>query len=80
YIESTNGGRLDKEAHTLSWTVDELAPDREMVFSVQVTLQQPGSNMLNVTAKADRELADSGGATTIVETLADLKLEISDPR
>ncbi len=80
YVESTNGGRLDKEAHTLSWTVDELAPDREMVFSVQVTLQQPGSNMLNVTAKADRELADSGGATTIVETLADLKLEISDPR
>ncbi|MDH3717383.1 MAG: hypothetical protein OES79_04615 [Planctomycetota bacterium] len=80
FVDSTNGGRFDEATNTINWTVDALPSQREMVFSVQTKLNQAGTNALNVSAKADRELADSGAASTVVETLADLKLEISDPR
>jgi uncharacterized repeat protein (TIGR01451 family) len=78
YVESSNGGKLGDGK--VSWSIDALPAQREMVFSIKAKLVTPGSNVVNVQAAADRDLANSGTATTLVETLADLKLEISDPR
>ena len=80
FVDGTNGGRFDEPAKTVSWNVDDLPAQREMIFTVRTTLNQAGANVLTVVANADRELADSGSVSTVVETLADLKLEVSDPR
>ncbi len=80
FVDSTNGGRFEKATNTIHWTVANLPAEREIVFTVQAKLNQPGTNALSVNARGERELADSGAASTVVETLADLKLEVSDPR
>src|SRR5205823_4932444 len=65
--------------HKVVWTLPSLRPGTDQELELRCALTSPGSNQLQVLATAASDLADSCIATTKVEALADLKLEVIDP-
>jgi uncharacterized repeat protein (TIGR01451 family) len=63
----------------VTWKIDTLAPGQRQALQLNATLQNPGVNQLRVSAEASGDLVEHTAATTNVEALADLKLEVSDP-
>ena len=77
--EPSVGGVVSSDGAKVTWKLDTLAPGQQQVLQLSAMLQTAGANQLRVAAEAAGELADTGTATTNVEALADLKLEVSDP-
>ncbi|MCE9555860.1 MAG: DUF11 domain-containing protein [Planctomycetes bacterium] len=77
--EPSAGGTVSSDGTKVTWKLDTLAPGQQQVLQVSTMLQTAGANQLRVTAEAAGDLAETGSATTNVEALADLKLEVSDP-
>ncbi|MCC7086929.1 MAG: DUF11 domain-containing protein [Pirellulales bacterium] len=77
---SSNGGQFVAEQHKVVWTIPSLRSGGQQEFEVQCILNSPGSNRLQVVALAASDLSDTTAMSTNVEALADLKLEVSDPR
>ncbi len=80
YQSSSAGGHVEAEKRKIVWTAGNLQPAEERLLEVQCVLQAPGENRLQVASSASQELTVSGGAITMVESLADLKLEVHDPQ
>jgi uncharacterized repeat protein (TIGR01451 family) len=80
FVSSSHGGQLDKASGKVSWSLNSLSAQQEQVVTVKAELTQAGANILQVNAQAEDGLADSASASTEVQALADLKLEVSDPR
>jgi uncharacterized repeat protein (TIGR01451 family) len=76
---SAGGGTVVPERGRVDWTVGALRPGADESFEITCLLSQPGVNQLRVTALADGNLSHVATATTQVEALADLKLELTDP-
>ena len=79
YQSSSAGGRVEAEKRKIVWTAGNLQPAEERLLEVQCLLLAPGENRLLVASSAGQELTVSGGTVTLVESLADLKLEVHDP-
>lgn len=77
--EPSAGGTVSSDGAKVTWKIDALAPGQQQVLQLSAMLQTAGANQLRVAAEAAGDLADTGTATTNVEALADLKLEVSDP-
>lgn len=77
--EPSAGGVVSEDGTKVSWSIDSLAAGQQQVLQLSAVLQSAGANQLRVSATATGDLADNGTATTNVEALADLKLEVSDP-
>jgi Domain of unknown function DUF11 len=79
FQSANTGGRLDSDKGKVLWTVGSLQPGEERLLELQCVLQAPGENRLQVESSASQDLLASSGAVTLVESLADLKLEVHDP-
>ena len=80
YLDSSDGGKMDTHGRRIVWKVHSLAAKNDQTFQVKVSLSHPGENHFRVAVDADDDLSTSGEVTTRVEALADLELEIKDPR
>jgi len=60
--------------------IGPLAPGAERVLHLQCQLLTPGENNVQVTVQDADNLSSLGNFVTRVEALADLKMEISDPK
>ena len=79
YISST-GGQFQSDQNKVAWNMLNLAAGTEQELEVRCTLSSPGENRLQVVGSAAGDLSDSVAATTSVEALADLKLDVADPQ
>jgi len=80
YVNSSSGGRLDEKQGRVAWNCGAMQAEAERIFEVQCNLLSPGDNRVQVGATAEGEISAVGMATTRVEALADLKLEVRDPQ
>jgi uncharacterized repeat protein (TIGR01451 family) len=80
YVNSSSGGRLDEKQGRVAWNCGSMQAEAERTFDIQCNLLSPGDNRLQVGATAEGEISAVGLATTRVEALADLKLEVRDPQ
>lgn len=79
YVSCTGDGKLSPDRGELRWTVENLPPGAERSLELVGTLERPGTSRLEVSASADGDLTASAEASTDVEAVADLRLEVSDP-
>ncbi len=63
---------------TLAWSLDRLSAGAEQVYTVRCALGQGGTQQLTATAAADGDLRKSAHATTTVQAVADLVLDVVD--
>jgi uncharacterized repeat protein (TIGR01451 family) len=78
YLSGIDGSRLEANGTKLQWTLDNLNPTVEQNYLMKCSLGLPGVSQLEVVASAD-DLTASAAATTRVEAMADLSLEVKDP-
>lgn len=74
------GGAPASDGTKVVWTVPSLAAGSERAFELTCTLMAAGANRLQVAATAQGQLSDTAEVATRVEALADLKMEVADPR
>ena len=79
YVSGIDDARVEISGGKLQWAIDHLEPGAERQFNVKCRLGLSGTNRLGVVATADGELTAAAGATTSVEAMADLVLEVQDP-
>jgi uncharacterized repeat protein (TIGR01451 family) len=80
-VEASEGNDYDADRHTILWKSGTLNAGEEKFMEVQCRLTQPGTNKMELTAQsAGSDLSDSKSVPVNVEALADLKLEVSDPK
>lgn len=81
FTSASEGQMFAPERHTVTWRVGSLGPGDDYYMELKGTLRTPGANQLRVSAEtAGGELSDSKLAETNVVALADLTLDVSDPR
>ncbi len=80
YLSGIDGAHLEANGTRVSWTLPVLEPGTEQRYQVRASLGLPGTNRLEVVARADDALTASAEALTRVEAVADLALEVEDPR
>ncbi len=79
FVSTTGGGRKDQD-NNIRWTIGKLDPAGEQTYEVKCELEQTGPNRLQVAAVARGDLRDTNFVTTEVEALADLDLDVRDPK
>ncbi len=78
-VSATQNGQ-EEEGGRVRWRLDNLAPGKEMYLEVRCELIQAGPNRLTAVALADGDLRAEHEFTTDVEALADLNLNVRDPK
>lgn len=79
YVSSLQDGRPNAGGKKVTWTAESLSPGGEVVLLLTCNLQTAGVGRIDVSAKANDDLAASGDAATQIESMADLALTVSDP-
>jgi len=79
YVSSVQGGQLGADRRKVTWTLPNLNTGAETALLLTATPQSSGANRLDVLATADGELMVSGNATTRVEAVANLAMDVVDP-
>lgn len=79
YLSSIQGGQLSGDRRKVTWTADNINPGEETTFQLTVSPQTAGANRLDVLATAEGELMASGDASTRVEAMANLAMNVVDP-
>ncbi|MEX2186950.1 MAG: hypothetical protein WD875_09160 [Pirellulales bacterium] len=74
------GGEPSADGTKVVWTIPTLAAGSQRAVELTCTLMSAGANRLQVAAAAQGQLSDAAEVATRVEALADLKLEVADPR
>jgi uncharacterized repeat protein (TIGR01451 family) len=80
FLAASGGGKAGEDHAKVTWTLASLDAGAEQVLDVRYALSTAGENRLHVLATAEGKLSDSTTATTRVEALADLKIEVTDPQ
>ncbi|HVT29569.1 MAG TPA: hypothetical protein VHE81_16250, partial [Lacipirellulaceae bacterium] len=81
FTSASEGQRFDAKQHEVVWQVGTLRPGDDTYLELKCVLKNPGANQLKVTAAtAAGDLTDSKTASTNVIALADLKLDVIDPK
>lgn len=79
-LASSDGAQLDNSNSRVTWQVGNLRPGAVKNLHLQAELISAGNNRLEVRARADKELSATQSIVTAVESLADLKLIVDDPK
>lgn len=79
-VSATNGYTTSDDDRMLAWHGTPLAPGEERFIQVQLALNKPGPNQINLRALTAAGLRDVKAASTNVIAVADLKLEVADPK
>jgi uncharacterized repeat protein (TIGR01451 family) len=81
FTSASEGQLFDTKTREISWRVGTLRPGDDNYMEVKCVLKKAGTNELKITAAtAAGNLTDTKTASTNVVALADLKLDVSDPR
>jgi uncharacterized repeat protein (TIGR01451 family) len=76
---SSPGGQYMAQENKVVWSIPSLRPAAEQELELRCALNAPGANRMQLLSTAASDLSDSTAASTNVEALADLKLEVIDP-
>lgn len=68
----------DVKANQANWTIDRLNPGAEQVFSLRCSLESGGIQQLTATTSADGDLRKTAQASTDVQSVADIALDVID--
>jgi hypothetical protein len=80
-VEASDGHAFDAERRAVSWKATTLNAGEERFMELQCRMSQPGVNQMELAAQTTQgDLSDMKVAAVTVEALADLKLEVSDPK
>ncbi len=79
YLSSNLNGKLDPESSKVVWNLGSIAAGDKQSLLLQCHLGLAGVTRLEVLTTAEGDLTASATATTQVEAMADLALEVSDP-
>lgn len=79
FISAANG-QFQNESGKIVWTVPAIRVGGEVTLECKCLLMSAGVNQLSVTAAASTDLSATAATQTQVEALADLKLEVNEPR
>ena len=77
YVSSA-GGQLVEAENKVVWNIPNLRPGGEQELELRCSLSTPGANRLQILA-ASGEISDSATVNTEVQSVADLKLDVTDP-
>jgi uncharacterized repeat protein (TIGR01451 family) len=78
YLSGLNGAQVAKNG--LTWAIGDLTPGAERVFTIHCQLNTEGQNQLDVLAHNGGKLQATSSVTTAVQSIADLKLTVNDPK
>ncbi|MFT5523552.1 MAG: putative membrane protein, partial [Pirellulaceae bacterium] len=78
YLTGLTGAQIAKNG--IAWTIGELTPGAERVFTIHCELNTAGQNQLDVLAHDGGKLQATCNVTTEVQSIADLKLTVNDPK
>ncbi len=80
-VKASDGHEWDADRRVLLWNPSGLNAGEERFLEVQCRMSQPGVNMMELSAQtASGDLSDSKSVSVTVEALADLKLDVTDPK
>jgi len=79
YVSGVDDARQEAGGSKVAWTVEYLAPGEKKDFNLQCSLGLPGAARMDVISTAPGDLTATAGATTRVEAIADLAMEVKDP-
>jgi uncharacterized repeat protein (TIGR01451 family) len=79
-VTATNGGKASADGGKVQWTIPTVRAGDNLVLDFKCQLNNPGANRLSVQATATGDLSASAEETTQVEALADLKLDVVEPK
>ncbi len=80
FLSGIDGARLDAGDSRVVWVIEALPAGTERVFDMRCLLSAPGQNRFELATTAEDELTAAATATTRVEAIADLRLEVKDPQ
>jgi uncharacterized repeat protein (TIGR01451 family) len=81
FSSASDGHRHDEVTRRVAWRVGTLRPGDDCYLELRGVLNQPGNNSLVLSASTPGgDIHHSGTALTEVVALADLKLEVTDPK
>ncbi|MCE9605598.1 MAG: DUF11 domain-containing protein [Planctomycetia bacterium] len=70
--------KTEVKGNQAHWTIERLAPGAEQVFSLRCSLESGGAQQLTATTSADGDLRKTAQASTDVQSVADLALDVID--
>ncbi len=79
-VNASSGGSLDVNNGQIHWQLGSIRPNASRVVELECTLVSPGSNRLDLRTIAHGDVSALGSAITSVESLADLKMTVNDPK
>ncbi|HEY6565697.1 MAG TPA: hypothetical protein VIY86_14510, partial [Pirellulaceae bacterium] len=80
FLQCTDGGKLDGQKANVQWQIGSLRPGAVRLLEMQVELNLAGDNRFDVQCRATPDLSTSKSIVTTVEALADLKMQVNDPK
>jgi uncharacterized repeat protein (TIGR01451 family) len=80
FVSASAGGQKEEGANNIRWKVPDLAAGGEQVFELKCELETGGTNRIQVAALAESDLRDTAFIATEVEALADVDLDVNDPK
>jgi uncharacterized repeat protein (TIGR01451 family) len=78
-VAATNGGQASADGAKVNWTIPTVRAGDNTVLELKCQMNNPGANRLSVQSTAG-DLSASAEETTQVEALADLKLDVVEPK
>lgn len=79
FVSCSSSGSHADGADNVQWTVAALEPNGEVTLSMKCVLRSAGTNDVEISCAGDRELQQSAHASTQVEAVADLAMDVVDP-
>lgn len=80
FVSGSQGAEFDAERRKVVWRVAELPAEKQHELNFVCRLSKPGLANIQAAAMADGGLKNAGSTETKVDTIADLNLEVRDPR
>ena len=78
-LSASDDGKLDADKKQVIWKLDMLNPAAERLLDAKCMLSEPGPCKIEFNATSGEELNASAVATTQVEAIADLVMDLVDP-
>jgi hypothetical protein len=79
-VACSDGATVDGNHGQIQWQLGTLRPGASRMLELECVLMSPGANRLDLRTVAAGELNAVASAVTSVESLADLKLMVNDPK
>ncbi len=81
FVSGSEGHLVDRTKQTLTWHVGSLLPGDDRYMELKCILNDSGTNHFSVTAATgEGDLSDTKSAEVSVTAIADLKLDVIDPK